>query len=152
MKIGSYLFTVEIGMNRCLDIRSTYSVYQYNRPYDIYCYGYKDRKFLKRQYGLTGLVDDHLIPKKFISHQVILDTMFPINCSKNIKMMPNIHFDVPSHILVHESHEAYNHYIYMELERLKNYELEQQRVRLYLFVMGLNDRLNTVNCLPWKKL
>ena len=94
--------------------------------------------------------DHHLIPRKFASHPVILDTRFPINSSKNLKMMPNINYEVPDDILVHKSHCGYNHYIYTQLEMLKQYELEHQRERLSLFVSGLNQRLDFKNCIPWK--
>ena len=147
----SYIFTIQLGLNKCIDLRSSYSVFQYYKPHDIYHYGSKQRRLLKHQYGLTGKVDDHhLIPKKFSSHPVILDTNFPIHCSKNIKMMPNFKFqDLPPEVLVHKSHPAYNHYVYKLLEDLKKFELSEQRNRLVLIVKALDVRLDYSNCIPW---
>lgn len=145
-----YVFTVKWGLNHCLDIRSAYSLYQYSMLMDIYHYGSKERRLLKRQYNLTGIVEDHhLIPKKFKNHSVIVDTKFPINSSKNIKMMPNLKYDVPSNILVHCSHEAYNHYVYKHLEAMTHLEKSDKMCRLGLFVRGLSDRLDVKDCLPW---
>lgn len=150
MKVVPYIYTIQWGINHCIDINSTYSLYYYIAGSDLYHYGSRERKKLKNMYHLSGKVEDHhLIPQKFREHPVILKTQYPINSSHNIKMMPNRNYDICENILKHHAHYHYNNYISKYLDSLKPYNVATQQKHLYLFTKGLNIRLDFKNNLPW---
>ena len=128
------------GVNRCIYIRNV----------SEYSYKSIDRRQLKEKYGLIGKVEDHhIIPREFREHPVIIGTGYSIDGNENLKMMPNMRYDVPEYILRHHSHLEYNKYVGRYLDMLRMYEDDSQYNRLVLFRRGLDERLNYKNTIPW---
>lgn len=148
-----YLFQVQPGLNSCVKIHSEYNPFQFDYNKDLYFYGSKCRRELKTTYNLRGRVQDHhIIPKSLRFHPLIVETKFPIHCSKNIKMMPSIHYkDICDDILVHSHHYKYNIYIKQKLD--ENYHkykhVEEQKLSLIQMIYELDKKLNYKNTVPW---
>ena len=111
------------------------------------------RKKIKEKYKLLGIVEDHhIIPKSLEKHKLISETNFPIHCSKNIKMMPSIHFNtVSDDILIHTNHPKYNLFIKDKLDEMYEtmIKMEDKKLSIYHFIYELNIKLNYKDLLPW---
>jgi hypothetical protein len=109
----------------------------YRKPY---------RRFLKKQLHTPYIEEHHIFPKSLKNHPALQN--IDINCGKNLKLMPTIFATVDPHILVHQSHPAYNKYVRKQLDSLIDHpDLDYQ---LFLLWGHLEQGLNFVGQIPFK--
>jgi hypothetical protein len=90
--------------------------------------------------------DHHIIPKSLRYHPLLNETNFPINCSKNIKMMPTN--TINEYILVHKHHYKYNLFIKEKLDEI--YETnDNKKGSIINLIEELDIKLNYKNSVPW---
>jgi len=113
----------------------------YNKPY---------RKFLKKLLGYNGTMDEHhIIPKCLKTHPVLYDV--ELNSGKNLKLMPNLRskLKIPRHILIHETHCAYNQYVKKQLDSIDPYGPNRE-YELWLLLGHLEQNLNFKDQIPFR--
>jgi A nuclease family of the HNH/ENDO VII superfamily with conserved AHH len=148
-----YRYTINLGVNTCINIHTYYNPFSFNYKNDLYYYGSTNRRKLKHKYNLDGIVQDHhIIPKSFEKHKLISETKFPIHCSKNIKMMPSIsNKNITEDILVHTNHYKYNLFVKDKLDEIyeTKINIEERKINLIDLIHELNIKLNHRNNIPW---
>lgn len=117
------------------------------RRLDNYSYQSKNRKRVKKIYGLQYYVDDHhIIPKHLRTHKKILQFKYPINSDFNLIMLPRTPhikelFDTKR--LQHQvDHKWYTRDIKKDIEKMHN------PVELHNYVIKLRDGFMGRDCMP----
>ncbi len=150
----NYVFRLKLNINSCISFQSNYNPFDFRYRMDLYHYGSKQRKLVKNQFQLSRLVEDHhIIPKSFERHPLLIETKFPIHCSKNIKMMPSIKNHNISHdILIHTSHYNYNRYMRDKLDEIyEEYrDINDKKNNILLLLEDMYKKLNYKESVPWK--
>lgn len=145
-----YSFRLKLNMNSCITFQSEYDPFNFNYKQDLYFYGSKYRREIKKKFNLLGLVEDHhIIPKSLGNHPLIVETRFPIHCSKNIKMMPSIRNKyVDDDILKHCYHNNYNRFIKERLNEI--YETNtNKKDTINELLIEMDKKLNYKELIPW---
>jgi hypothetical protein len=145
-----YTFMLKLNRNSCISFQSDYDMFNFNYNQDLYFYGSKHRREVKKRYNLLGIVEDHhVIPKSLEKHPLIVETKFPIHCSKNIKMMPSIkNKDVADDILIHSYHQRYNMFIEEKLNEI--YEKKpDKKTSINELLLEMDKKLNYKDLIPW---
>ena len=130
---------VVLAPTHILNFYSGYSMYEENDPLS---YKSKFRQFLKKQSGLYGwTVDHHIFPKCLRKHPVL--NSMPINCGKNLKIMPSKKAKTRRSILRHTSHPKYNNYVKYHLDKIYiDLDEENKKYQIYLLLHDLEKKLN----------
>ena len=156
MKIRNYLYYTTFDKTLLYQINSYYSLYHYNKNNDIYRYGSKKRQQMKYNFGYNNLVEDHhIIPKEFKTHLFIRDIGFDVDCSKNIRIMPNEYgmekLKLPENTLLHHNgHIQYNRYVKNQLDEFyRTTNNDKSKYKFLLFFWHLESQLDFKSDLPW---
>ena len=134
----SYLYNI-IRSENLIQIEPIYCIFNYDKKYDIFRYGSKDRRKVKRMIYFKDTIEDHhIIPKEFNKHALIKELNYDVSCSKNIYILPKpmcSHFLDNKDLIYHQSHPKYNTYIRTCLNEL--YKIECMNEKKYQFVLFL---------------
>ena len=156
MKIRNYLYYTTFDKSLLYQINSYYSLYHYNKNQDLYRYGSKKRKQIKYNFGYKNLVEDHhIIPKEFKTHNFIRVIGFDVDCSRNLRIMPNEcgmeKLKLPENTLVHHNgHFRYNCYIKNQLDEFYSItNNDNSKYKFLLFFWYLESHLEFKSSLPW---
>jgi hypothetical protein len=144
-------YSLKPSLNYCFTIETNYNPFiGYEYYNDIYRYKSKQRRLLKNN-CIHKCEDHHIIPKSLEKHSLIIETNFPIHCSKNLKVMPSE--IIKSNILTHSHHPYYNKYILNCLNEIqgKHYNIDDKRNELISLIDDLYIKLNHKNTVPWNK-
>jgi hypothetical protein len=147
-----YPCLLKLNINSCISFQTIYDPFQFSYYKDLYFYGSKKRREIKKKFNLLGLVEDHhIIPKSLYNHPLIVETKFPIHCSKNIKMMPSIrNVYVDDSILIHSYHHTYNLFIKERLNDIQKYEPNMKKPAIISLIDEMDKKLNYKYLVPWK--
>lgn len=161
MRISSHVIAFFFGFNHNTRIHPTNThnthIFHYTKTYDIYRYKSNSRKKLKNAKGYTGIVQDHhIIPKQFINHPLITQTMYDIHSSNNLLIMPtdkafmtlNLHPNIRTHFM---GHNKYNSYVRLVLDEINAQSASDlKKYSLWLFYHHLKFNLPYfVDTIPW---
>tara|TARA_X000000950_G_scaffold281418_1_gene377974 strand:- start:33 stop:464 length:432 start_codon:yes stop_codon:yes gene_type:complete len=120
-----------------------------NKNNDIYRYGSKCRKNIKKRFKINGLVEDHhIIPKQWKNHPTIIKYKYAIYKNDNLMMLPNTKGikNLNTTKLLHSGgHTPYNYYVKSKLDNITN---EKELFELIKFLKK-NLRGNP-NYIAWK--
>jgi hypothetical protein len=145
-----YFYRLKLNINSCISFQSNYNPFIFSYKQDLFSYGSTQRKIIKKRYQLTGLVEDHhIIPRSLEKHPLIVETKFPIHCSKNIKMMPSRQNKyISENILVHCHHINYNRFIKDCLNEI--YETNHNKQEGIIGLLDeMEEKLNYKESVPW---
>ena len=119
----SYLYNI-IKSQHLIQIEPIYCIFNYDKKYDLFRYGSKDRRKVKRMIYFKDTIEDHhIIPKEFNKHSLIKELNYDISCSKNIYILPK---PICSHFLnsikIRQIDTFFHLYIVFYIAHLSNYQ------------------------------
>ncbi len=129
-------------------IKPHYSLFNYNKCYDIFHYNTKYRRQFKNTFFKHSLVDNHhIIPKEFSFHPLMIEFQVDLSCSKNIMFLPNRsskYIIEDNSIIYHTAHTKYNRYVENQLQYISSItDKESRQYQLSLFFYHLQTGLET---------
>ena len=139
----SYLYNI-IKSQHLIQIEPIYCIFNYDKKYDIFRYGSKDRRKVKRMIYFKDTIEDHhIIPKEFNKHALIKELNYDISCSKNIYILPKpicSHFLNNKDLIYHQSHPKYNTYVGSCLNELYKIQcIDEKKYQFVLFLYYLKN-------------